>query len=85
MDVEWPANESFLSKDTFKTDGHAGRMKWTHGEYRPNAGLVEVDGQNRTDYGYIYFDATEGKDVIFSHLGLFRRHRDFTKIFDISS
>ena len=63
MDVEWPANESFLSKDTFKNDGHAGRMKWTRGEYRPNSGLVEVDGQNRTDYGYIYFDATEGQNM----------------------
>ncbi len=39
-------------------------MKWTHGEFRPNSGLVEVDGQNRTDFGYIYFDATEGMEMI---------------------
>ena len=63
MDVEWPANEDFLSKDTFKSDGHVGQMKWTHGEFRPNSGLVSRDGQNRTDYGYIYFDATEGLDM----------------------
>ena len=65
MDVEWPENEGFLSKDTFKSDGNASQMKWTHGEFRPNSGLVERDGQNRTDYGYIYFDATEGLDMKF--------------------